>query len=411
MHSNSNNNQYKIQHLIWGKTTMKRNANNNGTIRKKIITKNGKTYTFWEGRLTIGYTPNGNQKQKSFTAKTQADVIQKMNAAKVEIDNNDYCEPTKITVKQWLENWLDNYCVDVKFRSKEEYRNIIEKQIIPELGAKKLAKLSCQDVQVFCNNLKNLKTNKPLSAKRIKDIYACLRNAMQTAVDIELIKKNPTSNVKLPKVKEKEIAPFDEKQIILFLDAIKEHKYEALFTVALFTGLRESEICGLSWNDINFKKNEITVRQQLQKQNGKYLIVDTKTDNIETIPVCQSIMDILRQQKKKQLFESTLDPILWNNEFNLVFTNENGRYIIPHVVYLNFKKIAESINLPEARFHDLRHSCATTLLANNVDLKTVSKVLRHSNVATTTRYVHATSEMMKNASNMMDDVFQRVKEA
>lgn len=388
---------------------MKRRANGEGSIYKKIKTVNGKKYESWEAQITIGYNADGKPKRKTISGKTQADVIAKVNELKHTITTGDYKEPSKMTLTAWFEVWHKEYLVDTKRRTKDEYKRHFDNHILPILGNKQLSKITGADIQSLCNNLKNHRDNAPLSAKTIKDVHSVLHNCLEIALENDYIKRNPADHTKLPKVKQKEIKPFDEEQISAFLKQIQGHRYEELFITALFTGMRESELCGLTWDCVSFNTNEITVKQQLQKVDGVFQLVSTKTDNTDTISVAKSVMDILRAIRTEQLATGI------TGKENYVFTEKEeekaGRYCIPHVVYENFKRVASSLGIPEARFHDLRHSCATALLANGVDIKTVQQTLRHKNAGTTQRYVHCTESMMKEGANKMDNLFKRVQSA
>lgn len=387
----------------------KRRANGEGSIYKKVKTVNGKKYESWEAQLTIGYNADGKPKRKTISGKTQADVIAKVNELKHTITTGEYKEPSKMTLSAWFEIWHKEYLVDTKRRTKDEYKRHFDNHILPVLGKKQLSKITGADIQSLCNNLKNHRDNAPLSAKTIKDIHSVLHNCLDTALENDYIKRNPADHTKLPKVKQKEIKPLDEEQITAFLKQIQGHRYEELFITALFTGLRESELCGLTWDCVNFKTNELTVKQQLQKVDGVFQLVSTKTDNTDTISVAKSVMNILQGIRTEQLSNGI------SGKGNFVFTekegDKTGRYCIPHVVYENFKRVASNLGIPEARFHDLRHSCATALLANGVDIKTVQQTLRHKNAGTTQRYVHCTESMMKEGANKMDNLFKRVQSA
>ena len=387
----------------------KRRANGEGSVYKKYKTVNGKTYESWMAQLTVGYKADGKPKRVTITGKTQADVIAKVNELKHTITIGDYKEPSKMTLSAWFEIWHKDYLVDTKRRTKDEYKRHFDNHILPVLGNKQLSKITGADIQSLCNNLKNHRSKDPLSAKTIKDIHSVLHNCLETALENDYIKRNPADHTKLPKVKQKEIKPLDEEQITAFLKQIQGHRYEDLYITALFTGMRESELCGLTWDCVSFSTNEITVKQQLQKVDGVFQLVSTKTDNTDTISVAKSVMDILRAIRTEQLANGI------TGKGNFVFTENEGdklgRYWIPHVVYDNFKRIASSLGIPEARFHDLRHSCATALLANGVDIKTVQQTLRHKNAGTTQRYVHCTESMMKEGANKMDSLFKRVQSA
>ena len=124
-----------------------------GTIRKKTVTRNGKTYTFWEGRITVGKDGQGRQVQRSFSGKTQKAVREKMQAAAVEITEGTYLAPSKMTVGDWLAVWLSDYCGDKKWSTRKHYKAQVETHIRPAFGAVKLSQLSAKDIQHFYNQL------------------------------------------------------------------------------------------------------------------------------------------------------------------------------------------------------------------------------------------------------------------
>ena len=185
----------------------KKRPNGNGSIRKVIKEKNGKSYEYWEATITVGYdTGTGKQIRKSFTGKTQAEALAKMNQAIADIQNDDYIEPTKMTVSEWLDIWLKTYCVGVKYQTMKKYRTDCEYHIKPALGAIQLSKLSNRQIQTFINNLaksgkvhsrkdratgKQIVTTEGLSPKSIKNIYGVLEKSLKDATIAEYIKRIP----------------------------------------------------------------------------------------------------------------------------------------------------------------------------------------------------------------------------
>ena len=213
--------------------TAKRAAPGAGTIRKKTIERNGKKYTSWEGRLTIGKDGQGRQLRRSFSGKTQKEVREAMQAAAVELANGTYTQPTKMTVGEWLDIWSAEYLNSVKPRTAEAYKKNIRVYIKPALGAVKLSALTAPAVQKFYNDMirdgyavthtedgKKVTEHKPLSPKSIKNVHGTLHKALEKAVALRYIKYNPAANPDLPRIEKTEIKPLDSDTINLFLSAI-----------------------------------------------------------------------------------------------------------------------------------------------------------------------------------------------
>ena len=165
-----------------------RAAQGAGNIRKKTVMRNGKEYTFWEARVTVGCDPGtGKQLRRSFSGKTQKEVREKMQAAAVAVNDGDYFEPSKMTVGQWLDTWATEYLNSVKPRTVESYKANIKQHIMPAIGALRLSALTAVDVQRLYNNLINKRTGKPLSAKSKKNVHGTLHKALEKAVSLGYI--------------------------------------------------------------------------------------------------------------------------------------------------------------------------------------------------------------------------------
>lgn len=372
-----------------------RNAKGGGSVRQR---DNGT----WEARCTI------NGKSKSFYGKRQSDALKAMRAALAASDEGTYCEPKKFTLSQWLDIWLNEYVQpSVKPLTYAAYRSKVETHIKPSLGNIKMALLNPTQVQTFYNDLLR---KKKLSKKTIKDIHGILHKAIDQAVELNYIPTNATDPCKLSRPDNREILPFTETDIEAFLTAIEGHPFEPLFTVTLFTGMREGEVCGLPWDAVNFKKGTITIKQQLSKINGEHVIVSTKNDRIRVLTVAPFLMDILCEVRTKQLQNHLASGITWKNEHNLVFTNEDGHFVYPQTVYKKFKNIAAQIGRPDARFHDLRHTYAVTALQEGDDSKTVQQNLGHATAAFTLNvYGHVSEKMKQESANRMQKYYENIK--
>ena len=390
-----------------------RSAHGSAKPHKKTVMKNGKLYTYWERRVTTGYDPGtGRQIQKSFTGKTQKEVLKKMQAIQVEVNNGTYREPCKMTVGEWLDIWQYDYLGGVKPFTVLKYAQYIRNQIIPALGAIKLEALNTPSIQRFYNSLGKPKGDKPgLSAKTIKGIHGVLHKSLSQAVAIGYLRFNPTDACKLPRMERKEIKPLDEKEISAFMNAAQGNRYEAILLVTLFTGLRRGEVCGLTWDCIDFKCGTILVNKQLQNIPGKpgeYHLVSSKNGRDRTITAAPFVMDVLKRHKAQQAKEQLKAGPLWQNN-GFVFCNEMGERVSPHTVYDNFKKIAASIGRPDARLHDLRHSYAVAAFQAGDDPKTVQANLGHATATFTLDvYGHVTEKMKKDSANRMESFIQGI---
>lgn len=387
----------------------KRGANGGGTIRRR---SNGR----WEARITIGVDPGtGKPIRKSYYGKTQKEAREKMQHAAVAVTDGEYFEPSKMTVGQWLDTWSAEYLNGVKPRTVESYKSSIKYHIKPKIGAVKLSALTPVDVQRLYNGLVNQSTGAPLSPKTKKNVHGCLHSALEKAVRLGLIRHNPADKPDLPRVERPEIKPLDASEMTAFMEAVKGHKYESIYIVTLFTGMREGEVLGLTWDCINFDAGTITIKQQLQKQrgtNGQHSLVSTKNGKSRTINPASYVMAVLRAQKQRQLEQRIRAGGAWSNPLNLVFTNAAGEHLCAQTVYLHFKKLAAAAGVPAARFHDLRHSYAVAALQSGDDIKTVQENLGHHTAAFTLDvYGHVTKEMRQASANRMDKFIEGLARA
>lgn len=260
----------------------------------------------WEARYTAGRDPaTGKQIQKTVYAKTQGEVRKKLTQALNALDEGTYIEPSKLTVSSWLDIWLAEYVKDtVKPLTYHSYLTQCDYHIKPAMGAVKLSALNTPTIQSFYNKLfrGEIKDKSALSAKTIKNIHGVLHKALKQAVTLGYIKFNPADACTLPRVVKKEIKPLDEADITAFLEAIQGHKYETIYQMTLFTGMRQGEALGLMWDCIDFDGGTIIVNKQLQKskdKGGGYYLAPLKNDKARKITPAPAVMRILRGQRAK----------------------------------------------------------------------------------------------------------------
>ncbi len=391
----------------------KKSAAGTGTIRKKTVTRKGKEYTFWEGRYTEGNDPGtGKQIQRSITGKTQKEVAQKLKAATAALDAGTYTAPCKMTVGEWLDIWAKEYLNSVKYSTVCSYKATIRTHLKPGLGAIKMDALDAHTIQGFYNGLsEGTKERKAISPKTVKNVHGVLHKALEQALRNGYIRFNPSDACDLPRRVKKELQPLNESQISDFLKAIKGHRFEALFTVTLFTGMREGEVCGLLWDCVDLDKGTLTIDKQLQKMRntgGEHRLVKTKNDRTRSITVAPFVLSVLRQVKHQQLENRLRYGECWIDS-GFVFTDDLGQHLKPQTVYRDFKKVVSSIGCPETRFHDLRHSYAVAAIRSGDDIKTVQGNLGHATAAFTLDvYGHVTEQMKKESAARMEQFIQAV---
>lgn len=392
-----------------------KNSNGAGSIRKVEKKKNGKVYTYWEGRYTQGYDPgNGKQVQKYVTGKSQKEVAQKLRQLTTELDQGIYIAPSKLTLGEWLDIWTETYLVGVKSRTVKIYKDEIRLHIKPALGAIYLCDLTTPILQNFFNDLFRGKTGKKgLSAKTVKNIHGTLHHALKQALLVGYLRFNPSDACIMPRREKREIKPLDEAEISLFLQAIRGHRFEDIFIVTLFTGMREGEVLGLTWDCVDFSTGLITISKQMQlHQEGNddaYQLVSTKNDRKRTVAAASFVLNVLKSRKLVQEQQQHLAGSAWNNPNKLVFTDGLGNHLTKPTVYRSFKKVVASIGRPDARFHDLRHSYAVAAIRSGDDIKTVQSNLGHATAAFTLDvYGHVTDRMKRESAERMEAFIQSV---
>ncbi|MBQ9298881.1 MAG: site-specific integrase [Clostridia bacterium] len=371
---------------------MAKRANGEGSIRKRA---NGS----WEGRYSVEGV------QHSVYGRSQGTVKSKLREALSDIDNGEYLDETNMTYADWLKIWREDWLDDVATSTANKYRADSLNHIEPVIGKKLLKELTASDLKRV---LKEAKA-KGLAEKTVINIRIAMHKSLDAAIEDKKIKRNPcTKQIKVPDYEEppKEMRPLKDNEVPLFLKTIAGHKYEDVYYFDLFTGVRESELIGLTWDCIDFDEVTIHLYRQYvrpRKTGKKYRFTKLKTKKARTFTPSKSVMDLLLRIRRRQAQHKLLAGTSWNNPEGFVFTNELGRPLTIYVVYDQFKKIAAQIGIPELRFHDLRHTYATLALQTGVDPKTVSKNLGHYSVAfTLDKYAHVSNTMMKNSADRME---------
>ena len=380
-------------------------ANGSGTIRKRAGGR-------WEGKYTLGYDPKtGKLIRKSVYGKTQKEVRLALSKIVSEMDSGTYAEPSKMKVSQWLDEWLASYTMNIKPATRSAYEEHIRVHIKPSLGDIPLKQLSTRDIQQLYTNL--LK-ERELSPKTVRNIHGVLHRTLEQAKLLGYIRVNPADAAVTPRVEKKQVETLDAEDIGKFLAAIRGTKYEYPLFVAVFTGLRQGELLGLTWDCVDFEHGMLLINKQRNRVKGdtEFRFASLKNDKARVLTAADEVMEVLKLQKERQTAWAAALGDGWSNPDHLVFTTEFGRYINNKILYQNFKRIMRKLNKPDLRFHDLRHTYAVNSLRAGDDIKTVQENLGHATASfTLATYAHATPGMKRESAKRMTKFIRSVQGA
>jgi integrase len=360
----------------------------------------------WAGVINLGYQ-EGKLKRKTFYGETREDVRGKLVAALSDQQKGLPVITERQTVAVFLEKWLEE-CVkpSVRYRTYECYVLHVRRNILPALGKLPLTKLNPQHVQTLMNE----RLSSGLSPRSVQLMRAVLRRALGQALKWGLVARNVATLVDSPRVERPEVQfmlPDDARK---FLQAIEGDRLEALFSTALAMGLRQGEALGLCWVNVDFDAKELHVRYSLQRIQGNLLLTELKTRNSRRdLPLTDLVIARLRAHRSRQLQEKLIAGSRWHDS-GLVFTTTIGTALDARNVVRQYHALLEKAKLCRYRFHELRHSCASLLLAQGVPLKTISDILGHSQISITADYyAHIAPETRREALSMMDTLFSAAK--
>lgn len=370
----------------------KKRYNGDGNIRRR-------SERSWEASLLI------NGKRKYVYGRTRGEVKEKLEALQNDVYNNIYIDENEMTVGEWMDTWYECYTVKAKASTRSRYEQDIRLHIKPELGHIRLQDLTCKTGQKFMTRCKEVKG---LSEKSLKNIYLVANKALTRAQKDGLIKANPFADVEIPAYEEpkKKMRPLMDNEVPEFLHLINGHPFEEFYYVAMFTGMRESELIGLTWDCVDLDKGTIHLYRQFKALRGKsktYTFTTLKNKQERSFSIPPSVVRALKKVKTRQAEWKLHYGTLYHNEENFVFTNEFGHHLATRTVFNRFKAIMKKMGLPEVRLHDLRHTYATLAIQNGVDYKTISNNLGHATVAFTMDvYAEVSMTMQQDSVSKME---------
>lgn len=380
---------------------MSKNGNGEGSIYPHK--RNGKKVGY-RGSYTV-HTATG-PKRRYVSGKTREETRQKLAKAMSDRDGGLVFDAASLTVGEYLERWLpDSVKGTVRTSTFEVYGYMVHPHIVPGLGRLKLKDLTPAHVRAFYRD----RLDAGLSPATVHKMHVVLHKALDGAVSDSLIPRNAAKGVKVPQAgARKEIRPLSPDQARTLLDAAGGDRLEALYVLAVATGLRQGELLALRWEDVELEDAVLRVLQTLTRTRGKVALGPPKTNRSRrSVGLTETAVIALKAHLSRQLEEMERMGSLYRPG-GLVFANETGGIINPsNLRNRSFARLLKRAEIPKIRFHDLRHTCATLLLAKNVNPKIVSEMLGHSSIAITLdTYSHVLPTMQESAVRALEEALQ-----
>jgi integrase len=377
---------------------LKRRANHEGS--EPMLRKDGRWQAKWwgpDGKRHVVTLPVGSTKTACREALRAA--IRRSDEGSAPLDG-------RLTVGRWLDIWLKKYVAGGtrprRPRTVESYQSVANVHLKPRLGRIVLAKLTREQVSDALSGV----AAAGAAPGTVRHVFNILRIALNEAVRSDAVRQNVVLKVPAPVGMSRSFSPWDADEINAFLDAITGDSYAPLFTLAIASGLRQGELLGLAWSDIDLDARTLTVRRQYTRQGT---MTDPKSAaGKRTIGLNDVAVWSLRAQSARQARDRLAAGAEWANDHNLVFAGAKGAPLNHRVTWWTFRDRTVKAGVRPIRFHDLRHACATLLLTGGEDLAVISKVLGHSDYSTTLRvYAHLDPSRARAAANRIDQALRR----
>jgi len=372
----------------------RRRGNNEGSLHPRA---NGT----WRAQVTV------QGRRTSFTAKTRRECQEWIKKTSVQIDNGMTYDSTRRSLADYLNSWLMSERSVMRQSTWTHYNQLTRSYIIPSIGQITLKDLRTEHVQGLYNRL----INQEVGSYTILKVHTLLHSSLKLAVQTGMIGRNPVSYAHPPKEPVTEMAILNESQVSQFLVSIIGHRWEALFHLAIVTGMRQMELLGLKWDDLDWIRQTIKVERQLarpDKTGVRFLGPKTRFGR-RTVSLGEKTTLVMRDHYERQQAVRQAAGEKWV-EHGLIFTNSIGGPIIPRNLLRDFYKLIKAAGLPRIRFHDLRHTAASLMLNNGVAAIVVSRRLGHSKASITLDvYGHLIPTMQTEAAELIDELVTPVE--
>jgi len=366
----------------------------------------GSIYRRKDGGWCAQYTVNTGEgrKRKTIYGKTRQEVATKLAKALSDREGGLTFDSENLKLNEYLKRWLkDSVKGSVRDITYRDYEHLVRNHIIPALGNIKLKALTPTHIR----GLYRSKSDAGLSPRTVQYVHVTLHKALKQAVNDGLIPRNVTEAVKPPQLRREEIKPLMVEQVKLLLEAVGRDRFEALYVIAVSAGLRQGELLGLRWEDVNLERKTLQVRRTLlgSKKGNPVFGVPKTAKGKRSVRLTDMAVQALQRHRELQIEERQRLDGLWQ-EHDLVFTTQIGTPVNRHnLINRSFKPLLKRVGLPEGRFHDLRHTCATLMLCAGVHPKVVQELLGHASVTITLdTYSHVVPDMQGEAAGKMNSM-------
>ena len=366
-------------------------------------------------RVYIGLTEEGKRKYHSKTIKGGPKEAQKyLNKVLREKDTGEFIEPSKEYFNTFIDNWLKNTAKPrISEKTYRSYEQMVRLYLKPALGDFKLSRITPDQIQKLYNDM----SDRELSPRTVRYAHTVLRSALYQANKWGKITRNPADLVDLPKAERREMRALTPAEASRFMEAASYNRLKALFSLMLTSGIRPGEAFGLRWQDVDFENSRITINRTLTRNGKGWALQEPKTSRSRrTIPIPKEVLTDLQEVKQAQERAATERKAAekWNldklkklgpyTDHGFVFATKTGEpFSTRNVIGSYFKPLIEQAGLSnDIRLYDLRHSCATLLMAAGENPKVVSERLGHASVTLTLdTYSHVLPDMQKSASDKL----------
>lgn len=361
----------------------------------------------WCAAVTIGTTESGTPRRRVFYGKTRKEVQSKLRVARDALDKGLRMDRNRMTVGQFLQQWLDeSVAVRASANTHRRYIQEVKNHFVPLIGHIRLAKLQPEDVQ----RMLNTRLRDGLAPQSVTGLRSTIRAALHQAERWHLVSHNAAKEVDTPAIPTYDARVLTPEQAGRLLDAARGDRLETLFILAVHLGMRQGELTGLSWADVDWDGAQLHIRKAVQTTGHGVMLGETKTKaSKRTLPLTPNLVTALRahrsRQREEQLQHGRRNPI------DLIFPSINGNPIDGSTVRTGFKVLLDRAGLPDMRFHDLRHSCATFLGAQGVSSRVMMAILGHAGRSMTDRYTHVQDEGKTGAVTAVDRLIDHSREA